>query len=304
MVKRHYRYFLVVLSLFASIPYKVSACDVCGVAVSGNYLGILPQFKQHFVGIRHQINSFNSKHIPSLLAEKATNASHDLLQRSELWGRFYPSNRLQVFVFIPYQYNIKKEDSVNTTAHGLSDISLMANYIIINTGDTNRLSWKNTLSVGAGIKAPTGNFDANGVPGLQLGTGTWDLLCNAIYTTRYKNWGLNMDANARINASNNGNYQFGNRFTTSARLFCWYKWKLISILPNIGLLAEYAEKDVKRNIIQKYTGGNGYYTAAGFDLFYRKVSVGATFTAPISENLNEGLVTTNYRMSLQAIYLF
>ncbi|MES2382848.1 MAG: hypothetical protein V4538_17505 [Bacteroidota bacterium] len=303
MATNNFHRFIVVLSLLVYIPGNIKACDVCGCSLSGNYLGILPQFKQHFIGVRHQVNSFESKHIPSLFTENGGNASHDVLQRSELWGRFYPTKRLQLFAFIPYQYNTQKQDSVTNQTHGLSDISIVANYILINTGDTGRLSWKNTLTVGAGVKTPTGSFDKDGVPGLQIGTGTWDFLANAIYTTRYKKVGLNIDANVRLNGTNN-NYEFGNRYTSSTRLFYWYKWRRLSILPNGGFLAEYAEKDAKKNILQKYTGGYGCYTALGFDLYYNRVSVSGTFTIPIHENLNEGLVSTNHRISLQAIYLF
>ncbi len=280
------------------------ACDLCGSAVTSSYLGILPQFKQHFIGVRHQLNSFESKPLASLSLGSGSNAlSTDLLQRTEVWGRFYPVNRVQLFAFVPYQINTKTEVGISETTHGLSDISILANYLLINTGDTSRLSWKNTLSVGAGIKAPTGKFDKDGVPALQIGTGTWDYLFTTIYTSRYKKWGINIDANYRLNGANE-NYQFGNRISTSLRFFYWQKKRITSYIPNLGILAEHAEKDLKNNVIQKYTGGKGFYTSLGLDLYYKKISIGASFSLPISESLNENMVNTKYRTSLQAIYLF
>lgn len=277
------------------------ACDVCGCSSNANYFGILPQFKQHFVGVRYSNLSFDSKHIPSLSGQ-VTN-SKDILQRGELWGRFYPTKRLQIFAFVPYQVNLKTEEGNSTQTNGLSDISVLANYILINTGDSGHFAWRHSLSIGGGIKAPTGNFDNNGIPSLQIGTGTWDYLFNAIYTVRYKQMGVNVDANFRLNSSNN-HYQFGNRLTSSMRFFYWKKMRMSSILPHVGLMMEYAEKDIQERVIQKYTGGTGMYAASGFDVYFRKLAVGGLLALPVNENLNEGLVKTNQRITLQVLYLF
>lgn len=277
------------------------ACDVCGCSSNANYFGILPQFKQHFVGVKYSNLSFNSQHLPSLSGQVVS--SKELLQRAEIWARFYPTKRLQLFAFVPYQINLKTEEGNTTQTNGLSDISVLANYILINTGDSGSFSWRHSLSIGGGIKAPTGKFDEKGIPSLQIGTGTWDYLFNAIYTLRYKQIGMNVDANLRLNSSNS-NYQFGNRLTSSVRFFYWKKMRMSSILPHVGMMVEYAEKDIQEMVIQKYTGGTGMYAATGFDVYFRKLAIGGLLALPISENLNEGLVKTNQRLSLQILYLF
>lgn len=300
-MKKKYLLYLLLITAMPGIQ-RAAACDVCGCAANANYFGILPQYGQHFAGLRYTSSRFTSSHMPSLF-ETSQSPYHESLQRMEVWGRFYPAKRIQLYAFIPYQYNTRNDAGVVTTSQGLSDISVMGNYILINTGDSGRLSWRNTLSLGGGVKAPTGRFDPSGAASLQTGTGTWDYLLNAIYTTRYKQLGLNADVNVRLNTAN-ADYRYGNRYTSSVRLFYWHRYKLVSILPHTGILAEYAQKDRKYGIDQYYTGGNGYYSATGIDVYFRRISVGCIYTVPLSETLNAGYEKTNQRVSVQALYLF
>lgn len=290
------------ICILLTLPYAIYACDVCGCAVNATYFGILPQYRQHFIGVRYMSNNFISTQIPSLFDVKNKTYTESL-QRAELYGRYYPTNRLQVFAFVPYQYNIRSEGGVVTENTGLSDISALLNYIVVNTGDSGSYTWRNTLSMGGGIKLPTGGFSSNEAASQQTGSGTFDYLLNAIYTLRYKKVGINADINVRLNTSNT-TYSYGNRYTSSARFFYWYKYKMISLLPHTGLLSEYAQKDAKNNITQRYTGGYGFYSATGVDVYLRKLSIGASLTLPVHERINEGYSVTRTRVSMQVLYLF
>lgn len=279
------------------------ACDGCGSSVNANYMGILPQFRQHFVGIRYLNNSTTSVHPPSLF-DTRTISTAERFQRAEVWGRFYPARRVQVFAFVPYQVISREEEGITSVNKGIGDLSVMASYLLVNTGDSGRLSLRNTLLLGGGVKAPTGKFDPSGTPSLQTGTGSWDFMLNMIYTLRYKKAGMNVDANARLNTTNSRNYAYGNAYSSSLRFFYWHRKKTVSFLPHAGMLFEHTDKDVSNLIIQRYSGGNGWYASAGLDLYVGKVSFGASYAVPLKEHLYEGLVTTNNRLSLQAIYLF
>lgn len=281
---------------------KTTACDVCGCSVNASYMGILPQFQKHFVGARYMTNSFNSRHIPSSYSLEQ-GRSQEFFQRAEIWGRYYITPRIQLFGFLPYSINSKTEEGVTSQYHGVADASVMVNYIFLNTGDSGRFSVRNTIMAGGGLKLPTGRFDKDQLANMQTGSGSWDYMLNLIYTLRYKKTGVNVDVNGRINNSN-GTYTFGNRLTSGARFFYWHKYKMVSLLPQIGGLAEFAQKDTKEGVSQKYSGGNGFYGIAGMDMYFRTCSAGISYTLPIQEDLNEGLVTTKQRLSLQFIYLF
>ncbi len=294
---------LVFILFICITQYRSYGCDVCGNTVTSNYMGILPQYRQHFVGLRYLNSTFTSQHVPSLFEESGITSS-DVFHKAEVWGRFYPTNRLQLFAFVPYQQNTKTEDELITQTSGLADVSVIGNYIVVNSGDSGRFVLRNTLSVGGGVKLPTGKFDPNGNPALQVGTGSWDFTANIIYTLRYKKAGVNLDASTRFNTTNSSGYQFGNSYNSSIRFFYWYKRNRISFLPHAGLAFEYARKDQQSDMVQTYTGGSGVYAVMGADVYINKIAFGAGYTHPLSEHLFEGLVHTNRKLTVQVLYLF
>lgn len=300
MQQAKYGFFVLVLLMLHSRSY---GCDVCGNTVTSNYMGILPQYRQHFVGMRYVNSMFTSQHVPSLF-EQSLGKSTDVFQKAEVWGRFYPTNRLQLFAFVPYQQNTKTENHTITQTSGIADISVLGNYIVLNSGDSGKLVWRNTLSMGGGVKLPTGTFVASGNPTLQVGSGSWDFTANLIYTLRYKKAGVNIDASARFNTTNANQYKFGNSYNSSVRFFYWHKRKRVSCLPHAGIAFEYAHKDTKADMVQTYTGGMGVYEAIGMDVYINKIALGASYTRPLSENLFEGLVQTNRKFTIQILYLF
>lgn len=81
----------------------VLGCDICNSSAGGNLMVILPQFGNHFVGLRYQHSGFRSTHVPSLLAEGAGGASRETFHTMELFGRYYPHPRVQLMGFVPYR---------------------------------------------------------------------------------------------------------------------------------------------------------------------------------------------------------
>lgn len=110
------------------------ACEVCGCSMGGNYFGILPQFHGHFVGLRYQYRSFRSEHVP-LFSESEQLISHEYFQTAELWGRWNPSKKVQLFAFVPVNFMHKQEAGITTLENGLGDVSLVVNVVLLNTGD-------------------------------------------------------------------------------------------------------------------------------------------------------------------------
>jgi hypothetical protein len=247
-------------------------------------------------------SNFDMKHTPTLFP-KADPYFKEQLNRYEIWGRYYITNRIVAFASMPWQNNIRIDQGITTSYQGLADATLSANYIAINTGDSGRLMLRNTLMIGAGVKLPTGKFRSDRPASIQTGTGTWDYNVNIIYTIRYKNWGLNADATYRINGRNE-TYQFGNRLISSARLFYWRKIRSISLLPNAGVLMEQAAEDKSNEIPQIYTGGNGIYFVPGIDMYLRRFVLGINMTVPINETLNNGYANTQNRLATQLLFLF
>lgn len=286
----------------------VHACDVCGCAVGGNYFGILPQFHRNFIGLRYQYRSFYSEHVP-LFGETDLPHSNEYYHSTELWGRWNPARNLQIFAFVPYHIFHKNEEGVITNLTGLGDVSLIANFVLLNTGDSTQRDWKHALQIGGGVKLPTGHHttqlaDGDVNPNFQAGTGAFDFPLNAIYTVRYKRAGMSAEVDYRINTANADDYRFGNRMGSSLRFFYWQQLRRNAFLPSVGVLWEHADADTEKGIQQDFTGGESTWASAGVDAYFSRLSVGVLYQQPIQQNLGEGHITAHPRVSASVSFLF
>ncbi len=287
------------------------ACDVCGAAGS-NSLGILPGFKKHFVSLRWNESSFVSRHTPASPESGTftTAQSKEFFNVVDLWGRFYVHKRVQIFAFVPLAVRTKiDEDSGFERLSGLSDVSLLANYVILNTGDSLNKKVKHGLQAGGGIKLPTGRFGVVSnnelvIPNMQPGSGSFDVLFNAVYTLKVKSFGVNYDVNYRINTANKHQYRFGNRTNTALRGFYWKNIQRSVMMPYAGVYFEHADKDTKRQNVREYTGGQILAASIGMDVFIKNFGMGFQFMQPIHSSIAQGYVTPFQRWTTHVSFLF
>lgn len=290
---------------------SVTACDVCGCSASGNYLGILPQYWKHFAGLSYKFQEFSSVH-PTVAGENTPMQSKDRFQSLTAWGRFYPSNKVQLFAFVPYHFNTVEEAGQRTEMAGLGDLQILANYIFLNNTDTGNMGMKHTFLIGGGLKFPTGKNGFTNREGLilsnmQPGTGSWDFIINTNYTVRFDNWGMNADALVRIPTVNHRDYRYGTRFNNSYSIFYWKNARNLSWLPQAGIRYEWSERDVESwryKIDNPYSGGYQLYVHGGAGLYFRKIAVQGVISLPVAENYASGLVTSQPRLEAQIQYLF
>ncbi|MBK7762685.1 MAG: hypothetical protein IPI46_04845 [Bacteroidetes bacterium] len=286
---------------------SIHACDMCGCSASGNSFGILPGFQKHFIGLRYQNSSFTSK------AHEGSNESHkkskEQYQSIQLWGRAVLHPKIHAFVFVPYKFNQRKEGSEQISIHGVGDISLLLNYILLNTGNQDSSNTKQFLQCGAGIKLPTGKCDAIHAglmlnENMQIGTGSVDIPWMVMYTLRHKNKGLYVEANYALNNSNKFKFQFGNKLSTSFKLLRWFQKSKLTYLPQIGAGYEYSQIDRRQHETVENSGGSIALVNVGMDLYYRNFSLAVHAQQPIAQNIGNGLIQNKTRMSANLIYLF
>lgn len=286
--------------------FTASACDICGCSSGGGFTGILPQFQRHFIGLRYTYRSFRTTH-PTTDGSRLT--SMDRFHTTDLWARFYPHKRVQLFAVVPINSYSQTESGSTQRASGLGDIQLWVNYAIVQTPDSSKSPWRHTLLAGGGLKAPTGENNAfrNGErmnQNLQPGTGSWDAVLNAVYTVRYKQWGLNADANVRINTTNRQGFRFGNRAGGSLKFFYWGKYRHWSFLPQVGVLADYGLKDRNAGIVVNESGGLAMMGTVGMDVYYKRYVLGATLQQPLQHTLAAGTIQPYQRYSVNVAFLF
>jgi hypothetical protein len=276
------------------------ACPICGCGVGNFYMGLLPNFKSRFIGLRYQFMSYHTQ-----IAGDATQHGNDFYKTAELWSGWNIGSKWQLLSFIPYHFNNQNTDDGINRQNGIGDVSLLVNYKLL---DTHNVFKNNNLSsqqlwIGGGVKLPTGKYhvdlnspDANlGDVNSQMGTGSVDFLLNAAYNVRINSFGINTSLNYKINTTNNDHYNFGNRF--SANSFGYYQTHIhkLMIMPNAGLLYEHAAGNSLSSQKVNQTGGYVALAATGVELGYKKINVGMNVQMPFSQNFAEGQTTAKTR---------
>lgn len=300
--------FLSVLPLLAAA--HCMACNVCGCTASNQYLGILPQTENHFVGLQYQYRSFTSEH-PDEGMNGGSAFSEERYRTFQLWGKANIGKRLRLFAFVPYVINDKKENNALSHTSGISDITLLANVRLMDKESSN--NWWHNLQAGGGLKLPTGRYDAasvtaaDGLPNMQPGTGSWDFIANANYTIRHKKVGANVDASCTATTTNSSGYKYGNRLSTGVLAFYWWQKNNFSLLPQAGCRIDIAGADYDNYAtgnLSDMTGGSQIYAAVGVQAYYKKLGFQLSAYKPLAQHYADGLVKNKFKTEAGLYLLF
>lgn len=297
--------------LFCIVAFPVAACDVCGCSGSNQYIGILPQFYKHFLGLQYQYRTFSSEHIPFRAGDDPEHSTEQY-QTVQLTGRYYLSRRVQLLAFVPYHFNRKDEDGVITHSNGVGDASVLANVSILATKDSSS-SFQHQLLAGGGLKLPTGHHDAlasmgnDGLPNMQPGTGSWDFLANINYTVRRGGFGANADVTYTQTTANHESYKYGNRLSAGITGFYWWQRKEVRLLPQAGVRYNYAAMDwdnYRKGWINDVSGGHQLFAAIGAQAYYQSWGVQLMYYHPLEQHYAGGLVEAGTHTEATLFFLF
>jgi nitrous oxide reductase accessory protein NosL len=186
----------------------------------------------------------------------------------------------------------KKGDTKTTRSDGMTDTDISLRYNV----------WRDTyyskfISVLGGVTLPTGDFDNDLGPGLQLGIGTYGYYGGLLASARYGDLWFHSEISYRVKPENHDDFDFGD--TTKIGIAAHYTPN-----PNfmIGLETDYTDtgKDDGSDGVKVETSGGKramiafisswrFLTAAGGN-FNLKVTAGV----PYYEDLNAGGLGANY----------
>ncbi|UXP31508.1 transporter [Reichenbachiella agarivorans] len=280
--------YLIITTIAVLSCINAWACDICGCQLGGYSFGILSQNPTHFIGVRYSQAQFYAHIDNETLPDEY---SDDIYRTMELMGRYVISKKWQISAVLPYSYNVMDGNSQKTTVKGIGDPILIGYYNVINTTSENFRDWNHSLLVGAGLKFPLGEYDAEENDEIinrnfQLGSGSLDYLLAVIYTLKYKSVGLNLESSYKINTENDLHYRFGNQFTSSLKLYYAMIQPSFSLLPYVGLTYEASEMHTDDGFLQVNTGGNALLTNVGVQAFYKQVMFMANYALVTAQDYN------------------
>jgi hypothetical protein len=304
------RIFLCLSVMGALYTNTANACTICGCPAGSQYMGLLPQTTNNFVGLKYQYRGFSSFH-PEDGVTTLPGTSYEHYNTVQVWGRYALSNRVQLYAMVPYIMNYRTQEGASPASiNGVGDVTVLASYRAVNYDKKN---WKHTLLVGGGAKMPTGAHEhgafteEDGLPNMQPGTHAWDAVAYANYTIQRKNIGLNLDASYAYAMSSHDGYKFGNR--TSAGLLGFYQLQKgkLTVLPQVGMRYDLSTKDYENydeRLIDEDSGGWQLFVSQGVQAYYGKVGAHITCYEPVGEHFASGLVTTRFKAEAGVMVLF
>ena len=301
--------FIICILAFA---LNVKACDICGCGVGSNYIGILPEFSKHIMGLRYRYSTLQT-HIG---ADGATTylTTRENYQTAELWAGWNIGSRFRVMATLPYSFNERINQGQHNTKNGLGDISLNGYFQAVNSRKTISHSRMlvQSLWLGGGIKLPTGQYDpadkstgAENTNLFQLGTGSVDFNLGFMYDVRLQDAGINVAGSYQFNTANKYHYEYGNKYRGNVQAY--YKFRLhnkLVLAPNAGLLYEHAQTDMDNKLSVDISGGNVFAATAGLELSYKRIGIGGNFQSPLSQNLAHGIIKAGNRAMVHVSFLF
>jgi hypothetical protein len=292
---------LILIIICSFVIIQTNACPICGCGVGNFYVGLLPNFKNKFIGVRYQYMKYHTQ-----LTKDVTQFGDDYYKTVEVWSGWGLGKNWQLLTFIPYHINTQNTDDGIKKQNGLGDISLLSNYRLFHSQKINiakKSLHQHDIWMGGGLKLPTGKYHVDfnepevnlGDVNAQMGTGSIDFLLNASYNARINDFGINTSVSYKINTANNDHYNFGNRF--AANSFGYYNISLhsVSIVPNIGLLYERAATNYLDNKKVDETGGYVTIAATGVEINYKKIAIGTNIQMPFSQNYAHGQTQLKFR---------
>lgn len=288
---------LIIASLIVLFTITATkACDICGCGVGSYYLGILPEYNKRFIGLRYQHKTLQTHLGP--MGERTPLTTDETYQSAELWGGWNIGKRFRVLAFVPYNFNERKSQSSSGSKDGLGDIAIIGYYKFFDhTGNLGGKLLIQSLYIGAGVKLPTGKYEASerlsvqeSPNNFQLGTESTDFTLNAAYDVRWNDLGINANVNYKMNTENKYEYRYGNKFTSNVLIYHKFRVaKVLSVAPNLGILYETAAQDVES---KKYdvavSGGYSLSAVAGLEFSMKGLSFGANYQNVRSQDLAGG----------------
>lgn len=301
---------LLLLLVIVSLSFSANACDICGCGVGSYYIGILPEFNKKIFGLRYRHNTLRT-HLGAG-GQSTYLTTEEIYRTAELWGGWTIGKKFRVLGYIPVNFNEKQNQGTTYTKSGLGDIGVQGYYQLVDQRKTiGSKLLVHSLWLGAGLKVPTGKYDASQkdinqqtANIFQLGSGSVDFTMNAMYDLRIQDAGINLATSYKMNTVNGEDYKYGNKFNFNALVY--YKFRVkdkVTIAPGAGIMHETGRHDKDHGFLVDVSGGNLTLGTLGAEVAFGKMAIGGNFQTPLKQNLANGFVRANNRLMVHVSFM-
>lgn len=286
------------------ISHPTFACDVCGCAVNPGMGDVIPGVFSNYFGLRSNVRHFKSEHF-SFMGEPPIH-SDEWFHTTEIYGRYSPIRRIQIFGFVPYNAVAKSENNQELVfANGIGDVRLKLNGLVIDKIDSVQKRIFNVF-VGGTVKFATGRYDfiedeSNTFRRTMLpGTGTIDYSLSTDIIYRKNNLGGIASLNYTWRGENDLRYNFGNVAFGQVSGFYQLKRTTSSYMFELGIIGTNLEADYDQRFNEKqiYTEGWMISPMLKVTRFSEKWSVFISANKAAFQDVAQGQVEQRYQFDI------
>ncbi len=298
---------VILLVAFTFCFGNVNACDLCGCSTTSGSSSFGDLSMSNFIGFRYIHQQFESR---DGIFENSPK-SEERFNTYQLWGRFPINQNFYISTIIPFQDLTRNFKDRSEHLSGLGDVNVIGWYAFkfykketqgeVDFNATKERS-NHALSLGLGIKFPTGKFEeelADKVnPGFQIGTGSLDVFPTIMYTFNKNNFGIVANATYYFKSENKNDYKFGNQISYATSLFYSIDTKRFGIKPFLEISGDRYDTIEQFGETLKDTDGRILNGSFGSEFNRGKFVLGFKFTFPIEQDLLNGTVESQKQMSM------
>jgi len=298
------RIFFIVFFGWLCSTGSLLACDACGCSASNIGIGLMTDYRSNFIRLGYFRTRYksNSEH---------EYAGSDIFTQVDISLRYAigKNKKLWLTAHVPYSINVRNSESEKLSVQGLSDIRLIANYVVLNNiavGEASTLY----LETGAGMNLPTGEYDEklherNLPENFNLGRGNLGYIAQVNAVLGLPDFGLMLNSNYQLNSNTQSGYHFGNQFNAQIVGFKEFMVNKFKLIPNAGLSFESITDDAyaNRKTVPE-TGGEGLFLSSALNFKTEKWLAGISYAAPLIQQYSQKAVTAKERIVLHFSFIF
>jgi hypothetical protein len=119
----------------------------------------------------------------------------------------------------------------------------------------------------------------------------------------YRKWNLIGSGLVKLNTTNKDEVRFGHLYSIQTGTAYIHYFKNSQLLPNAGLRVEIQQKNLHKNIIQKFTGNNALFFQYGADYNFKKWNLGMQIQHPLMQHTAANTIKQGSNIILKCVYM-
>lgn len=292
-----YKFIIAFMCCYSS----VYACDFCGCSpsvMSSDLSNLQPQTS---------ISTTTSyKKYQYLTSDVGLQQTHIVAQ--QLSVSYAPKNWVELRTTLPLVWMQNNYATIAEKKFGIGDMNIFSSFKVWSKSPLkHKRKLGQQLNFGVGIELPTGK----NIQSLQeisqqfmFGSKSVDILLSGIYSLSIQKFGFITAVFAKINTPNKAEIRYGNNFVFQLIGNYSANTKRCMLMPNIGMKADYTQKNIYRHIIQSKSGGYALYATYGLDIMVKNWNLSGRFEHAFVQHIANNSLKEKTSVMLKVGYVF